>query len=282
MCKLRAMAFVAMLGSAIAAPAQQDLLDRLIGKDLSKLPSSLADMSDLAQLIGEVPKGEWGKPVPWRVWKTQGNGSVRYVVLLVESEFSVPGGSTARIVLLDGSGSKLSAWSFQTGWRGTPSNAALEHSDHVGGDVILIEMIRFINGRNIAKEYFAISHDQLRLIRLEDDKGQGVQNEYIYPNYEIGVVPDVADVDGWIGLLESSERADALAALMFLGGRHLKEPERRFLPDPMGSKYAGLFQQLLGDARIQGLIGKFTRSNDDWIREAAMLAAHPPLGRRLQ
>lgn len=278
---LLAVAILAMLGSAVGARAQQAVLDRLARYDLSNLAPSLADMSDLARMIGEVPKGEMSQPVPWRVWKLKSKGSPRYVVLLVESEMIIPGGSTARVVLLDAGGAKINAWSFQLGWRSLLSAASTEYSSQVGGDVIVIKMARLVNGRNIAKEYFAISHDQLRFIRMEDDYGTAVQNEYIYPNYEIGVVPDANGVDDWLKLLESTDRADVLSALMFLGGRHLAEPERRLPPDPKESKYAELFQQLAGDPRILAKVERLRQSDNPWVREAAEMAARGPRERPL-
>src|SRR5262249_59297628 len=135
---------------------------------------------------------------------------------------------------------------FETGWRVDLVDASIEYSKDLAADLIILHTAPVINGRNVAKEYFAVNGDRLRLIRLEDDKGRLVQNEYIFPNFEIGVTPGVKTLNEWIGLIESQDKADVLSALTFLGGRHIAEAERRLVPEPQESKYAALFQELLG------------------------------------
>jgi hypothetical protein len=143
-------------------------------------------------------------------------------------------------------------------------------------------MVRFINGRDVAKEYFAVGSDRLRLVRLESAKGDAVQNEYIYSNYEIGIVPEGSTEEEWASMLESADEAKVLSALVFLGGRHLKEPQRRLLPDPAESKYAALFQQLAASPRIRELIAHLSHSENEWVKQAALLAARGPRDRFVQ
>jgi hypothetical protein len=149
-------------------------------------------------------------------------------------------------------------------------------------DVIVLKTARVVNGPNITREYFALSNDRLRFVRMENDKGIAVQNEYIFPNQEIGIVPAINTVDEWASLLESKDKADVLSALVFLGGRHLTEPERHFASEPQGSKWAGLFQQLVGSPLIRGLITRLSNSDDQWVRQAALLATRGPRERLFQ
>ena len=271
---------LAVLGSAVAVRAQQAVLDSLVGKDLWNGPSE-TDIRKLDGFLGVVVSDPLGQPRPWHVWKTTDDGQSRYVVLLGAPEWMIPGNSSACVAVFDGRGSRLRSWCFQTGWRGTLRSASLGYYKQTEHDLIVINMSRFINGRNIAKEYFALSHGRLRFIRMEDDRGMAVQNEYIYPNYEIGVVPEAKSVEEWLNLLGSSDPADVLSALMFLGGRHLAEPERRFVSEPKESKYAGLFQQLIGDPRIRAAVERLRQSDNQWVREAAGLAARGPRDRPL-
>ena len=194
----------------------------------------------------------------------------------------VPGGSSACILLLDGGLQRINNWCFQTGWRITLDSASFEFSGDLGSDIIVLHMVRFINGRNVAKEYFAISGDRFRFVRMENDKGEAVQNEYVYPNFEIGIVPAGKTEGEWIEMLQSPEKANILSALVFLGGRHITEAQRRFAPEPAESKYASLFQQLIGNAKIRELISGLSNSEDEWIREAALLASRGPRERLLQ
>jgi hypothetical protein len=240
------------------------------------------ERSRLDRVVGKVPKGEIFEPIPWHVWKTSRNGVARYVVLLGEPEIIVPGGSSACVLLFDGASKRINSWCFQTGYRITLDSASFEFSSDLGSDVIVLHMVRFINGRNVAREYFAISGDRLRFVRMENDKGEAVQNEYVFPNFEIGFVPAGNTEDEWIDMLQSAEKANILSALVFLGGRHITESQRRFASEPAESKYAGLFQQLVGSSRIQVLVAGLTSSNNEWIKQAALLAARGSRERLLQ
>ena len=233
-------------------------------------------------MVGEVPKGVQNKPIPWHVWKTNHNGVVRYVVLLGEREMIIPGGSSACVLLFDGAAKRIKNWCFQTGWRINLDRALFDFSAELGSDVIILHMNRLINGRNVAKEYFAISADRLQFIRVENDKGEAVQNEYVFPNFEIGDVPPVDTEGEWIAMLRSAEKADILSALVFLGGRHVAEAQRHFVPEPKESKYANLFQQLISSPHIRELITHLTTSRNEWIKQAAVLADRGPADRFLQ
>ena len=82
----------------------------------------------------------------------------------------------------------------------------------------------------------------------------------------------------WIALLESKRAADVLSALVFLGGRHMVETERRFV-DKKDGLYATLFEETILDANIRALISRHTKSPSRWIREAAALASRGPRDR---
>jgi len=222
------------------------------------------------------------EPAPWHIWKTSRNGLSRYLVLLGEPELIVPGGSSACVLLFDGASDRINSWCFQTGWRINLDSASLEFSTDLASDVIVLRMIRFINGRNVTKEYFAVGSDRLRFIRMENDKGEAVQNEYVFPNYEIGIVPAGNTEEEWVSMLESADKADVLSALVFLGGRHITEPQRHFASEPAESKYAGLFRQLVSSPHIRELIASLGNSENEWVRQAALLAVRGPRDRVLQ
>jgi hypothetical protein len=186
------------------------------------------------------------------------------------------------VELFDNSAKRINSWSFQTGWRNMLEGTSFEYSKDLASDLIVLHTSPVINGRNIAKQYFAIGNDRLQFVRMENDKGELIQNEYVFPNYEIGVVPDAKTVDQWASLLESNDTADVLSALVFLGGRHLTEAQRNFPSEPQGSKYAELFQYLIGSTPIRERIERLTNSANGWVRQAAMLAARGPRDRLLQ
>jgi hypothetical protein len=275
-------ALIGPLGLSVSITGQTAELDRFVGTDFSKGGFSASDWADLKRIIGKVPKGLMMEPGPWHVWKASGNGPSRYIVLLVESEVLIPGGSSACVLLFDGASKRLNSWCFQTGWRMTPDNASLTFSNDLATDLIVLHMGRFINGRDVAKEYFALGNDRLRLVRMENEKGEAVQNEYVFPNYEIGIIPAGETEGEWANMLGSADKAEVLSALVFLGGRHVTEAERHFAPGPAESKYGGLFQQLLSSPRIRELIERLSHSDNEWVREEASLAMRGPRERSLR
>jgi hypothetical protein len=250
--------------------AQDNVLDPYIGRDLWKQRLSKNEQLVFAHLVGDVPKGDMTEPVPWHVWKTA--GGERYVVLLGESLMTIPGGSSACVQLFDSTNRRTNSWSFRAGWRAELYDASMEYSKELDSDLIVLRTAPVINGRNIAKEFFALKDDRLRFIRLENDKGKLVQNEYIFPNYEIGIIPNANTVEQWTALLQSKEKADVLSALVFLGGKHIDE----LLPGPRESTYVNLYRELAASARIHELIEGLSKSENAWIREAALLALNGP------
>jgi hypothetical protein len=277
---------LACAGSAIVLPTaihgQTTELARFVGRDFWRHQPSTNEALRLNQIVGKIPKGQVVEPGPWHIWKTHRSTQTRYVVLLGEPLILIPGGSSVCIQLFDVRGKRLNSWSFLTGWRLTLQEASIEFSSDLMSDVIVLKTARVVNGPNITREYFALSNDRLRFVRMENDKGIAVQNEYIFPNQEIGIVPAINTVDEWASLLESKDKADVLSALVFLGGRHLTEPERHFASEPQGSKWAGLFQQLVGSPLIRGLITRLSNSDDQWVRQAALLATRGPRERLFQ
>jgi hypothetical protein len=260
-------------GLTLVVDAQTTKLDRFVGKDLRNDPR---EQRRLENIIGIAPKPDILGPMPWNVWKTKLNGGTRYIVLLVESETIIPGDSTACVALFGASAKRIASWCFPTGHRMTPASASIEFSNDAGSDLIVIGMEQFINGRDVASEYFGLGDDRLRLVRLENHKGEAVQNEYVYPDSEIGLAPSATTVEEWAGMLESGDKAVVLSALTFLGGRHLTEPSRHFASEPQESKNADEFQKLIGSPRIRELIEDLTKSGNAWIRQAAVLAARGP------
>ena len=256
--------------------AQIPELDRLVGKDLWKMRGSQSDLRRLDGMLGEIPRGHVSPPSAWRIWKTGSDRKIRYVVVLGEPLPSIPGESTARIQLLDASGATINGWSFQAGWRLFLDEALIDFSTKHGGDLVVLKTTPAINGRNVAKQYFAIGDDRVRLVRIESNTGEAVQNEYVYPNREIGLAPEANNADQFIALLSSSDKADVLCALVYLGGRHLVESRRELLGEPRESKYAGLFREVINNPRVRTLIGRLAESDDEWVRQEAKLALREP------
>ncbi len=263
-------------GSLRSAHARAPNLDSLVGRDFWKIPPTKHEKIILKQILGPAPKLDTlvlltspkATPTAWHVWRAAPKGLNRYIVLSAAQMGTIPGISTARVQLLDDTRTIVRDWSFQTGWRNLLVEAAFEYSSTLETYLIVLRTAAYPKGHDLTKEYFSISGDTLRLVRMEDDHGHVVQNEYVSPNAEIGVVPDAKTASQWIGLLESSDKTDVLSALVFLGGRHRTSPEE--------SPYDRQFRELMDNPRVQELIRQLKMSDSNWIQQAAALAATGP------
>ena len=177
--------------------------------------------------------------------------------------------------LLDAAGRRIEGRSFATGWGHSLLDASIEFSQDLKSDLVVLHMGPNKIGAGDAKEYFAIGHDRLRLVRLENDRGDAAQDDYL--GRPVDFVPDAKSVDEFASLLESNDKADVLSALVFLGGRHLAD-RNSF---PVDGRYAKLFQELMDSPRVRALVERLTASDNDWIKQAAKLAARGPRERPL-
>ncbi len=270
--KLRTLLFLA----ALTAYSQSTWLDPFVGKDLWK--SSREEQARIRQLFESPPRGFFVAPVPWHVWRTVHGGQTRYIVLFGEKLFTHPGGSSACIQLFDGSARKINSWSFHTGWRIALTEASIEYSNELASYLVTLHTASESGSDGVAREYFAVSHDRVGLVRMENAEGVRVQNDYLFSN-EIGVMPEAKTVFQWSELLESDDEADVLSALVFPGGKHSDDPQRRplpgprLIPGPHESKYANLYYELQKNEAIREQIRRLGNSDSQWIREAAVLAA---------
>ena len=271
-----------VLGCAVSVPvpAAATGLDPFVGRFLGRKHLASGERSALSEVIGTPLKEFPFGPDPWYVWRANRQDVASYIVLLVKEEFDVPGSSSACVLLFDGKARRISDSCFRTGYRLSPNNASLQFSQLLARDVVVFQTTRFINGANIAKEYFAIIGDQVRLIRLEDDKGSPAPNPYYETHRTIGATAEIKTVDQWISMLESQDRTEVLSALLYLGGLHYADTPSTPTADALAEvQDEHQFWQLYRNPRIRRLITNLTHSDNQWVRDAASLAASDPEGR---
>ena len=217
------------------------------------------------------------QPHPWRSWKTTLNGAARIIRFDRADPIVIPGASQGLVHLFDRAGTELGHWSFSTGWRLLLVNGSLESRPEVSAQVLVVQTGPFLMGRNVARQYFGFSGDRLRFIRMEDDTGAILRNNYNNPNHTLGIVPEAVTLDEWVGLLESHNGVDVLAVLTFIGGVHTKPEDASPSWEHEDISQAEMAQRLQRDVRICDLIARLSEADNDWVREAARLAiAKPP------
>jgi hypothetical protein len=149
----------------------------------------------------------------------------------------------------------------------------LKQVRNVSGDVLEVESEPVINGRDVAKQYYALIGEKLLLIRLEDSKGKLIRNVYGAPNHTIGLNQTGRSSADWAKSLESNDRAEVLAALTWLGGIHwnpgMAAPD--YLHEEMSE--ARLAEEVRALETVKASVNRLRHSDDAWVRDAAKLAA---------
>lgn len=95
----------------------------------------------------------------------------------------------------------------------------------VGRKVIEVSSAPSINGRDVAKQFYALVNDDVLLIRLEDKAGHLIRNTYGAPNHTFGFTITGRSANEWKAALESGDFAEVLATLTWLSGTHLDPKE---------------------------------------------------------
>jgi hypothetical protein len=216
----------------------------------------------------------------WYLWRvSNGQGRDRLVLFQGEPLWHIPGGSFAHVFVFDTKGRPLTVCDIQTGWRITIKDARwLEGKGH-GFPCLLVCSSRDFTGADIASQYYAFLADDFALVRLEDSAGAFVPVNYEITNFTIGPPVPERTPEQWEAALRSSNRAEVLRTLVWLGGLHTDLPLRE------GGTCAERFEDatwaLETRARpgVRSAVEALTRSEDRWVQEAAQHAWQAIQGR---
>lgn len=209
----------------------------------------------------------------WYFWRvTNEHGEARLVLFQGWPLDTIPGGSSARIFVLDGEGRALTQTEFQTGYRITIDDASwLQDSGH-GFPCVLVYSGSVINGSDIARQYYAFLDETFALVRLEHSNGKLVRNEYCWPDHTIGPGVPERTPQEWEAALRSPNRAEVLHCLVWLGGKHCDLLHRDVRQEGEPRRDAERVLATRGRSGVQSVVEALTRSEDRWVREAAQAA----------
>ena len=202
------------------------------------------------------------------------NGEQRFVLIEESPLVMIPGDSRLRISLFTPDGELLNSSEFGAGWRIALSEIRFVQVKDIKGEVLEVESHAMINGADVARQYYALVGDQMRLIRLEDSTGVLVPNRYGTPNHTIGLTQTGRSAADWEAALMSNDVAEVLATLTWIGGLHMDVKEG---DDP------GYWHEELAEARIveevrarptlKAAVNALKRSDNTWVSAAATSAA---------
>ena len=244
------------------------------GQDLRKLDreSGVRLEEAVKTLLGRRCGGERELIVPRLVSKlSKADGQARYALIEEKPLLSIPGTSGICAHVFDAEGSLLDTSDFNSGHRIFLTEMKVEHSPEIGRAVLVIDSKGSVNGADIARQFYALVGEQLLLIRLEDSGGRLARNTYVAPNHTIGVRLAGRSANEWARVLKSSDAAQALAALTWLGGTHLNPRTRAHGHSLEDIREARLVEGLRSREDIKKTINALIDSENAWLRGAAEL-----------
>lgn len=260
--------------------AWQTLL-KFENQPLSKLPKPQAN--ELKMAIADLVGKRENEIVIPRLLTTvsDSKGQTRYALIEESPLVMIPGNSGLRVHVFTHDGSLVRSSVFQTGWRIFITDIRVAYLEQIGRKAIEVRSAPAINGRNVAKQFYALINDEVLLIRLEDEARNLIGNAYGAPNHTFGLTITGRSADAWKDALESGDFAEILATLTWLSGNHLDPKE----PIPEVSGWPPVAHEDISEARLVGEV----RSRQDvrrqlkalmlsenlWVRQAAKLADHP-------
>lgn len=232
---------------------------RGLQKNLSKINDESFNF-DALELVAKIPNGE---------------NKLNYVSIIGKPLIVIPSNSKIYFEIYNEDGSLINSGTFNAGWRISIEKIEVRFSPEIGRKIIEVTSEPVINGRDIFKQYFALVGNEIRLIRLEDSKGQVVRNDYYAPNLTVGLNIVGRSADEWKSSLKSGDSAEILSSLTVLSGKHLNLEK---LPLSFGKvefesmNEAEFIRELNKDKEIKSAIQNLTKSEKVWLKEAAILA----------
>jgi hypothetical protein len=210
----------------------------------------------------------------WYLWRvTDVQGQRRLVLFQGTRLWSIPGSSYAHIFVFDTEGRPLSGCEFSIGQRIEIEDARWQEDSGHDLPCLLVCSAPSINGADITSQYYAFLDGTFALVRMEDSAGNFVPVNYHNPDHTIGPPVPERTAEQWEAAMRSSDRAEVLRTLVWLGGFHSDPPLRE----------EGLYVERFEDASralearsrpgVRSAVEALTRSEDRWVREAAQHAS---------
>ena len=200
-------------------------------------------------------------------------GQISYALIEESPLLTIPGECGIRVHVFSLEGKLLSNSAFSSGWRITLTEMQLKYMPEIGREALEVSSKPVINGRDVAKQYYALIGEKALLVRLEDSGGQLIRNIYGAPNHTIGFTLTGRSAKDWEKALESNDVAEVLATLTWLGGIHWnpRTPAPEYTHEEMSE--ARLADDVRSREGVKVAIRRLMQSENTWVRNAAELAA---------
>ena len=228
----------------------QKAIDNLVGKRKNELL--------LPRLVSKISNAQ---------------GQIIYALVEESPLLTIPGECGIRVHIFSLEGKLLSSSAFTSGWRITLTEMKFKFMSEIGREVLEVSSEPVINGRDVAKQYYALIGEKVLLIRLEDSGGQLIRNIYGTPNHTIGYTLNGRSAKEWEKALESNDTAEILATLTWLGGIHWnpQNPLPEYAHEEMSE--ARLADDVRSREGVKIELRRLMQSENTWVKSAANLAA---------
>ena len=206
-----------------------------------------------------------------RLFRTMlnGSGETRYVLVEYRPLLMIPGESRLRIHVFDLAGHLLSQSDFSAGYR-TTLTAINMRRDYFSKRDVLIVFGEYCFGGNPSEQNYVLVGNSIMLSYLEVN-GEFRRNAYLFP-FGIGPRFSQRTADDWETALNSSDRGEVAAALIWLGGQHWNgEPGPYDEDKPEAQKVSTLLARPVVKQRLNEL----SQLNDPWLYNGAKQILQP-------
>ncbi len=278
-CALAAIACLA--GCASRAP-----LGTYVDKDLSKL--SKPENDELArrfrdatgETLFEERAGVAFQPFCVRRFDKEEVSWLFLEAHLAHSTYDV---STARAHLFDSDWRRLAVQVFPVGHRFLLKEATVVANEELDEDLLVVKAVCLgpfleVGGKRkpvlehgeFQRQFYALLGESFVLVRLEDDEGRIVPNDYTRNRPYKGTDSSGKGAEDRLQELCSSNPVEQLAALVWLSGKHLSgsEPRHPYL-DQEDAEDSRVYEAVREDPRTKQALAELVDSEVKWVREYA-------------
>ncbi len=275
-----------------SGPAARIGLEKFVDRDLRELDAAAAEElgKEITRLNGDEPEQHRLRSFePWRVWRFPG-GRAKWVLLEAYPGPNVPDVSAVRIHVFDEQWAQLFQQSFPTGYRFFLNDVTLDRDNPLGTELIVAKTTcagPFVlqNGEkhpafeqgDFQFQYYGLLDNQFVLVRLVDNDGHLVRNNYCWSSPPKGPPVPRRSGEQWIRSLASENPVEQLATLVWLSGVHLPSTQaRREDTNEEGVEDSRLFEDVRDSPATRSALESVASSKNPWVAEYAKLAAGIP------
>jgi len=268
-----------MPGDAVSAEQRQAAFQALkakCGVDLAAHgPEQQKALSEaISTLLPRRPKDHFGSEFRPRLF-TNLRQDPLYLLVEVRPAVIHPGTTGIRLTLLDSEGEAITESTFGTGHRCYLHGLEMMPAPDMSSQLLVLTVTPGWMG---PKQYYGLAGGRFDLVRLEDPDGRAKRNHYSAIHYPCGPAVLRQTSSEWEADLLSGDYLRTLRALVWLGGGHrrLEEPGQDaqcYQP----AEEALLVKEVRARKKVVARLKALARSEDQWLREGALLALHPSL-----